>query len=308
VSAREWLGLDVGGTKLEAVRVDDDLRVLQRARAATGRDAGPAAVLDRAAALLGSVRGDGRAAGAGVGFAGLVDAARGVVRSSIMLPGWSEVPLAGRLAAALDLPACADNDANAAGLCELLAHGARPGLNMVVLTVGTGIGAALILDGRLYRGTHGLAGELGNTTLDWQGVECWCGNRGCANMLASGSALARLAAEQGVGDGSPAAAETVVALARAGDARAAAVLEQVARALGALVANAINAFDPERVALAGGLAGLDDGFLAAVRAEARRRAFAEAAAHVAIERAVHGAGAGALGAAALARERFGERR
>jgi glucokinase len=224
-----------------------------------------------------------------------------------MLPGWNDVPLGTRLQAALDLPVAVDNDANAAGLAELEALGRPSGLNMVVLTVGTGIGAAIVIDGRLYRGSHGLAGELGNTTLDWQGATCWCGSRGCANVLASGSALERIAGELGVEaeGGKHLTAATVVRLARRGDQHAQQAVTRAAAALGALVANVVNTFNPDRVAIAGGMSELGEEYLAAIRAEVAQRAFAESVAQVRIERALHGERASAIGAAVLARDLAG---
>lgn len=286
-----WLGLDIGGTKLLATCVSSGLEVLGEARVPTGRDQGRDAVLQRCADLVAGLVREHRPVGLGVGFAGLVDAERGVTRSSIMVPGFEEFALGDWLANACGLPVRVDNDANTAALAELAAR-PRPGLHMVVLTVGTGIGGAIVIDGALYRGAGGFAGELGNTTLDWRGERCWCGNLGCANMLASGSALAAAA-------GLP--AEEVARRAASGDANAQARLDHTTRALGALVANVVNTFNPHRVALAGGLATLA-GFVAAVRAEAGRRAFAEAFAQVEIVAAAHGERASAVGAAVLAKE------
>lgn len=296
-----WLGLDIGGTKLLAVCVDGDARVRAEARLPTLREAGPDAVLARCVELLSPLRERFRPRGLGVGFAGLVDGQRGVARSSIMLPGFDEFPLAARLAAATDLPVCIDNDANTAAFAELAGLPAPAGLHMVVLTVGTGIGGAIVIDGKLYRGAGGLAGELGNTTLEWQGTTCWCGNRGCANMLASGSALAQHAPALGIAGDGPTAAASVVRRASEGDGRAQAALQHTARALGALLANVINTFNPHRVAVAGGMAEVE-GFLDLARTEAACRAFPEAFAQATIARAVFGELSSAVGAAVLARD------
>jgi glucokinase len=193
--------------------------------------------------------------------------------SSIMLPGWDDVPLAERLSAPLGgLPVFVDNDATAAGYGEYLSLGSPEGLNMVLLTVGTGIGGAIIIDGELYRGATGTSAEFGNTTIDWQGETCWCGNKGCLNMLASGTAMANRTVEEG------------------------------ARALGAGVANIINIFNPDRVVLTGGVTSLGEAFLDQVRQEASWRAFSESMAHARIEYSVRGIEVGALGAAGLIRD------
>lgn len=292
------IGLDIGGTKLLAVCRDAEGVLLEEARVPTRRDEGRDAVLRRCVELVLPLRDRHAAKALGIGFAGLVDADRGITRSSIMVPGFEAFPLAGHCERVLALPTRIDNDANTAALAELSTV-SRHGLHMVLLTVGTGIGGAIVIDGRLYRGAGGLAGELGNTTLEWQGERCWCGNRGCANMLASGSALARAGA---VGEGAS-SAESVVARARHGDPAARAALDHTTRALGALVANVVNTFNPHRIAIAGGLCRLE-GFVAAVRAEAATRAFAEAFEAVEIVPAHHGERASAVGAAVLAEEAF----
>ncbi len=306
-----WLGLDLGASKILAVLVEEDLFLAGSLRTETRREEGPERVLDRALGLCRRlVEEGGRAKGVGVGFAGLVDPGTGAVRSSIMLPGWEGFPLARKLEEALGIPARADNDATAAGLGEFRALGSPPGLNMVLLTVGTGIGGALVLGGRLYRGKGGLAGELGNTTIEWKGRTCWCGNRGCLNTLASGSALSALARRlAGERPGSllgqkeePPSLPEVAEAARRGDEAARLAILEGARALGAGVANFINIFDPHLVVLTGGVTGLGETYLAEVRREAGKRAFAEAFAGTKIELSRLGDKTGAVGAACLAME------
>ena len=314
-----WLGLDVGATKVHGLlwrpgEPGGEFGVVAEARVASRREEGPRALYERTCELARELQfRAGRARGIGVGFAGLVDAGAGRVRSSIMLPGWEEFPLAEELCGRLELPVALENDATAAGLGEYVALGSPPGLNMVLLTVGTGIGGAILIDGRLYRGARGLAGELGNTTVDWRGPQCWCGNRGCLNALASGSAIAEASRRGGAGlretprEGPvhPVSVESVVAAARGGQARAARAIEEAARALGAGVANFINIFNPDRVVLAGGVAELGGDWLELVRREAARRAFPESMEHAVLALSVLGPRTGAFGAAALARERFG---
>jgi glucokinase len=312
-----WLGADVGGTKTAVVRVDGAGRVAARARFATGGADGPEAVFARLVAALRDLLVPG-VRGVGAGFPGLVDVATGRVRSSIMLDGFAGFPLRDRLSAALDLPAAADNDATAACVAEFAARGSPRGLHLALLTVGTGVGGALVLDGRLHRGRGGLAGEAGNTTLDWRGEPCRCGAPGCVNTLAAGPAMAADYAARRARSGRPTEApptlETCVAAAEAGDADARAALRRGAEALGALCANLINLLNPDAIALTGGvLAAADvplgpaagDTFLGAVRASARTRAFAEALAVCAIEPARAGPDAGAVGAALLARDAVG---
>jgi glucokinase len=246
----------------------------------------------------------------GAGFAGLVDWRAGSILSSIMLPGWEAFPLAERLSSELGgLPAFVDNDATAAGYGEFLALGANPEMNMVLLTIGTGIGGAIIIHGKLFRGATGTSAEFGNTTIDWQGKECWCGNRGCLNMLASGSAISDRASALARGADSalkgleePIPVERIDEAAGAGDRVAIQAIEEGARALGAGVANIINSFNPDRVVLTGGISALGPDYLKVVREEASKRAFSESVAHARIEFSVVGPEVGALGAAGLIRD------
>jgi glucokinase len=306
-----WLGLDIGGTKLLAAVLSDDLDMLGIAKCESLRDEGPEAVFGRVVGLCNDlIAKHGPVAGVGAGFAGLVDWRKGEVLSSIILPGWDGFPLAERLGSELEgLPAFADNDATAAGYGEFLALGAKPDMNMVLLTIGTGIGGAIIINGELYRGATGTSAEFGNTTIDWQGKECWCGNRGCLNMLASGSAISERAAALAVDDAGsrlkgleePIPVERIHEAAGAGDRVAARAIEEGARALGAGVANIINSFNPDRVVLTGGISALGPDYLELVREEASKRAFSESVDHAKIAFSVVGPEVGALGAAGLIR-------
>jgi glucokinase len=311
-ASRAWLGLDLGGTKLLGVLVDDDGQVLARARTPTAREEGPAAVLARCADLARELQdAGGPAAGAAAGFAGLVDPRAGRVLSSVILPGFADYPLAAALSGALGLPAWVDNDATLAGVGEFTALGEPRDATLVVLTVGTGIGGALFVGGRLHRGHGGTAGEFGHVTLDWHGEPCDCGSRGCLNTLASGTAIARRALSLAQADPQaalhgrtgPLALQDVARAAEAGDASAARALHDGARALGAAVAAAVNLLDPDRVSLCGGVVELGDSWLSQVRAEAETRALREPMKRVVLARAVHGSESGALGAARLARAR-----
>ena len=310
-AGRRFLGIDLGGTKILGAVHGDSTEPIALEQVATRRDEGGPAVLARALDLAHRLaQRAGPLHGAGIGFAGLVDAERGVVDSSIIVPGFDGVPLAERFAAALGVPCTADNDATAAGLGELLALGRPDRLNMVLLTLGTGIGGALVLEGRLYRGGASTAGEFGNTTIERHGPECPSGNRGSLNSLASSVAIGRIAAERALREGgsalaqfaAPITAAQVDLAARQGDALARAILEEAGRALGAGIANFVNIFNPDRVALMGGLTAAS-GYLEAAKGEARRRAFARSFDHARIELAVLGGRTGAFGAAALARER-----
>lgn len=296
------VGIDLGASKILAVALDGEGKGRARRKEPTRRGEGPARLLDRVAGIARSLAEEAGAplAGAGVGFAGLVDRRRGVVLSSIMLPGWRNFPLKRELERRLDARVEADNDANAALLGELRARGFPPE-TILGLTVGTGIGGAVAIEGRLYRGPLGTAGEFGNMTIAHDGPPCWCGNRGCLNALASADAIeaaARALPGPREGDAPPTVRSLAEAAAR-GDARAIALLRHAGALLGAGLANLVNVFNPDRIVLSGGVAEAGGVWLDAVREEVARRALAESAAHVRIERSVLGYDAGAIGAASL---------
>jgi glucokinase len=158
--------------------------------------------------------------------------------------------------------------------------------------VGTGIGGAIAIDGELYRGPGGLAGEIGNTTIDHAGETCWCGRRGCLNTLASGSAIAAQ-----LTDGN-----SLAECWRKGDPAAIRAVERSAHWLGVGLANAINLLNPTLIIIGGGVAELGSCYLDSVEKAARREAFFEAASHCRFELARAGYEAGAIGAGIMARE------
>ncbi len=304
-----WIGLDIGATKILGISMNNSHQMLGSLKLETLRQEGPGAVVERAASLCRTlIERHGPASGIGVGFAGLVDWKKGRVSSSIMLPGWEAFPLASTLSAEMDeLPVFVDNDATAAGYGEYIALGSPSGLNMVLLTVGTGIGGAIIIDGRIFRGATGTSAEFGNTSIDWHGKTCWCGNKGCLNMLASGSAISEKAHELAAlydesllkGLPEPISVEKISEAASRGDAAAARAIEEGARALGAGVANLINIFNPDQVVLTGGVSVLGERYLDLVKDEASARAFDESADHARISMSIVGTEVGALGAAGL---------
>jgi len=309
--AERWIGLDVGGTKILAVTVDPQLGVLDSRRIATHAHEGPEAVIERMVDLVSPLLREARSpiGGLGVGFAGLVDHQQGIIESSIILPGWNNVPLADRLRQALDLDVYVDNDATAAGHGEYQALGSPEGLNMILLTLGTGMGGALLIDGHLHRGSTNMSAEFGNTTIDWQGPDCLSGNRGSLNSLASGRALA--ASAQKMAELHPDSAlarhegpidcEVLAALYPA-DEIVRDLVDQAARRIGTGLANLVQIINPDRISLMGGLCGFGERFLDLIRSEIDARCFAVPARHVELGLARHGDLTGAIGAAALARD------
>lgn len=293
-SDRYILGVDLGGTNIVVGAMSADgsrelsvhetpTRATEGADAVVGRIVG---LLERVAAETLAATGAAREAilGVGIGSPGPLDRERGLVIFTPNL-GWRDFPLRDRISDAMRLPATLDNDANCATLGEWWRGAAQGGRNVVGLTIGTGIGGGLILDGRLYHGASDVAGELGHTTIDSTGRRCGCGNYGCLEAYASGPAIAERAREALAG-GEPSAmpqlvesdlsrltAALVYQAAREGDRLALEVVRETARLLGAGVANLLNIFNPDVVVLAGGVTQAGDALFEPMRAEVRRRAF-----------------------------------
>lgn len=288
---RYVLGIDIGGTNLVVGAVPPDgRRVVALRSEPTGAALGPDHVIERIvglarAAIDATRREDPHAEilGAGIGSPGPLNTTTGVV---ILTPnlGWVDMPVRDRIAAALGLPATLDNDANCALVGEAWVGAARGARHAVALTLGTGIGGGIIVDGRLVHGASDVAGEIGHMTIETNGRRCGCGNDGCLEAYASGPAIARRAveaiaagAESALGTpGGPTAAitaQTVYEAAAAGDQLALEVVKDTARYLGVGVANLINILNPDVVVICGGVTRAGDPLFAPLRREVARRAF-----------------------------------
>ena len=285
------IGIDVGGSKLLACLIDRGGRLLRTERREIGCEIRPDELLRLIEDLIqGLTRGGVRISGIGLGFPGLVDQ-HGVALSSVMLPHCGQLDLAGLLHDRLNLPCTVDNDVNNAARAETSLRG-RGDLSMLFVSVGTGIGGAVVLHGRLWRGVTNMAGEIGHVGVVQDGPRCLCGRRGCIGTLASGGAIERQL-------GRP-----VGTLAAAMATPSPVVTDAVARAcrsLGGAIASALNLLNLPLVAIGGGLAEIP-GFVGAVAEAARREAMPEIAAACRFERARAGHTAGALGAALLVRD------
>ena len=288
------VGIDLGGTNIAAGAMPTDgTREIAMRMTSTKAHEGADAVMDRIAAMIEDVIAQTSAEtgaersdflGVGIGSPGPLDRARGVV---IVTPnlGWRDFPLRDEVSKRVNLPATLDNDANCATLGEWWCGAAKGGRNVVGLTIGTGIGGGLILDGKLYHGASDAAGEIGHTTIDSTGRRCKCGNYGCLEAYASGTAIAARAREVlegdeesmmlGMVDGdlSRLTAATVFEASKKGDAVALEVVRDTAHFLGVGVSNLINIFNPDTFVIAGGVTQAGDLLFDPLRAEVRRRAF-----------------------------------
>lgn len=300
-----WVGVDIGGTKVLAVRVSAAGAVEATATVPMpGRTASDREVEDAVLRAARAAYGDERPEGVGISAAGLVDAAGQRYLFGAHLP-WRDAPVRERIEAGLAAegdgpPVVLDNDANCAARAELVLGAARGVDSAVVITIGTGIGGALVLDGRVVRGANGLAGEFGHMQVVPDGLACECGLRGCWEQYCSGRALERVTR---VALGRHLDGPEVSALAEAGDEVARRAFASVGTWLGVGVAGLVSAFDPELVVVGGGVSAVGELLLDPARGaladSLQGSGFRPVPALVA---ATLGPEAGAVGAALLARD------
>jgi predicted NBD/HSP70 family sugar kinase len=215
-----------------------------------------------------------RLLGAGVGLAGPIDRRSGAVGSSTILPGWIGVNVAAELGDRLEVSVHVDNDANLGALAESVLGAGRGASEMVYLMLSSGIGAGLILGGRLYRGAGGTAGEIGHVLVDESGAMCRCGNRGCLETFVGAGALLDLLRRS---HGDDLTVPDLIALAQRGDPGCQRVLADAGRTVGSVVAALCNQFNPERIVVGGELAAAGELLLEPLRQAVRRFAIPAAA-------------------------------
>jgi glucokinase len=290
------VGVDVGGTNVVVGTVPEDGRNLYgKMTEPTDINGGPDAVVNQITKLvlasLASARkelgNDIEIIGVGIGSPGPLDTESGTV---LMTPnlGWTNMPLRDRVSKAVGLPATLDNDANCAVLGEWWRGAAQGGEVVLGLTIGTGIGGGIVLDGEIFHGASGVAGEIGHATIDQTGRRCNCGNYGCLEAYASGPAIARRTLE-GLEAGAPSklpeyvggdlariTARTVSEAARDGDTFCLDVIRETAHFLGGAIANLVNIFNPDTVVICGGVTLAGDHLFEPLYNQVRRRAFAPA--------------------------------
>ncbi|GAA3745829.1 glucokinase [Spinactinospora alkalitolerans] len=311
------IGIDIGGTKVAAGVVTPAGRVLARLRTETpDRSKSPKVVEDTIAGVVEELRRDHPVNAVGVGAAGFVDEQRATVLFAPHL-AWRNEPLRDALRDRLGLPVVVENDANASAWAEVCVGAGRDAADVVVVNLGTGIGGAVVVDGMLHRGRHGLVGEFGHMTIVPGGHRCECGNRGCWEQYASGNAVTRDARELAAAD-SPVARRLIQAvdgdpaqitgplvsgLAREGDRASIELLEDAGTWLGIGLANLAAAFDPELFIIGGGVSEAGDLLLGPARTAFRRNLTGRGYRPEArVVPAALGNEAGLIGAADLARD------
>jgi glucokinase len=295
------LGIDVGVTNLKWAAVErtgapDDAsvaawRTLDRGQIATQAAEGPDAVIARMADLSHRALAQWPGiASLGIGVPGLYDPVAGATRFLVNMPGhWRDVAVAPRLSGTVGIPTSLINDARAFGLAELRLGAGRGARSLVGVTLGTGVGGVIAIDGRVHLGHDGTAGEIGHQTIDLDGPPCNCGSRGCLETFARADRIAAACGTETV--------EAAVVAARAGDARALAGLAEIGRYLGVGIGNVITIVSPDRVVIGGGIAAAGDLLLDPIREELRRRVWMTPLGSVEIVTAELGTWAGAIGAA-----------
>jgi len=328
------IGVDMGGTNLRIAAISTEGQLLEKittgVKLALGRDYVIGEMCDAILHLTERYRSVGRFLGVGIGVPGIIDVEAGMMRKSANLPGWSDYPVRDEIESRLGARVFLDNDANVAALGEKWLGAARDADDMAMITLGTGIGGAIILNGKIFYGMSGMAGEFGHVTIEPSGVPCGCGNRGCAERYASATAVVRMAREAIAGGDAPElakaarsdpdfSAKSVYDLAMKGDASAQRIFTRFGEALGILLADLVNVLDLDMFVIGGGVVSAWDAFAARMFSELRERSLVYAASapedpgaekkgasaqiasytrrHTIITRAILGSDAGLYGAA-----------
>lgn len=283
-------GVDIGGTKIAAGRVDGEARVsgavLLPCRAQEGYEISLAQVYRAIEEVL-----TPDVAGIGICAPGPLNPKTGVVLNPPNLPGWRNVELARLVTERFGLPCRLENDANAAGLAEYLFGAARGYDSVFYVTLSTGVGAGIILDGKIYHGKNGAAAEGGHVTIDWQSeAVCNCGTPGCIEALASGTAIQK---RYGM------TAEELAGRVATGDRRAVAILDEVAEMIAAWLGSVVSLLDPDIIVAGGGVSRIGEPLFGRLRESVPRRTINQCASQTPIVPAALAENAGILGAASV---------
>jgi predicted NBD/HSP70 family sugar kinase len=300
-SAAAAVGIDFDHDKVRVAVSDLSRSVLAEATAPHDVDHDAQGALALAAELVEQVLEQAgvdrdRLLGVGVALAGPIDHDKGALHPSDVLPGWANVDAAGELEQRLETPAYVDNDANLGALAEVTLGAGRNARFAAYVSISSGIGAGIVVDGRPYHGHRGTAGEIGHVVVDPQGPICRCGNRGCLETLASGPALLKLVQDSREGELS---VREMIELARDGDAGCRRAIADAGQVVGRVVAGLVNLFSPEMVVIGGDLGEAGDLMLDPLREAVRRDALPAAAEGLKVVAGELGERANLLGALAL---------
>ncbi len=286
------IGVDMGGTNLRIAAVSTEGQLLEKitlgVKVALGRDYVIGEMCDAINRLTAQYAAGGRFVGAGIGVPGIIDMRTGMMRKSANLPGWSEYPVRDVIERRLGARVFLDNDAKMAAFGEKWLGAGREVDNMAMITLGTGIGGAIILNGKIFYGMNGMAGEFGHVTIEPNGVPCGCGNHGCSERYASATALVRMAREAIDSGKAPGLAKAAISnpdfsarsiydWAIAGDPDAQRIFQRFGSVLGNLLSSLINVLNLEMFVIGGGVISAWDAFAPTMFAELRERSLVYAA-------------------------------
>lgn len=286
------IGVDLGGTNLRIAAISEQGKLLEKSTTGTkvklGRDAVIDEMTEAIKELASKFRDTHRLLGIGVGVPGIIHKATGLLRDSPNLPGWGDFPVRDEIERRLGTTVILENDANAAALGEAWLGAGQASENLCMITLGTGIGGGFVLNGRIWQGMTGMAGEIGHIVIDPGGPKCPCGSHGCAEQFASATAVVRMAREAIASgqapelaranfDGVELNAQLVYDLAIGGDKPAQAIFQKVGWALGLLLSDLVNALNLGTYVIGGGLANGWVSFAPAMFEELHKRSFVYAA-------------------------------
>jgi glucokinase len=294
------IGVDLGGTNLRVAAISDEGRVLDKVSIPAVYTAGPEHVASDITNIISSIRsriGASGLRGVGIGVPGFIDIEKGIVVGSANLPGFEGFPVRDAIQDKLGTTILLENDANAAALGEMWIGAGRDVKDLILITLGTGIGGGIVVGGRVLHGHLGMAGEIGHMTVYPEGNPCGCGNCGCLEKHASATAIAAMGRMMHFGD--RITAEGVYDLAKQGNERAILIFEAVGRALGVALANLINLFNFPLYLLTGGPLPAWDMFAPTMFHEIKTRSLTYKRTGTRVEKAVLGGDAGLFGAAYL---------
>jgi glucokinase len=287
------IGVDLGGTNLRIAAVDEQGTLLEKVTTGTqvarGRDYVIAEMCDAIREVSAKFSRGNRMIGAGIGVPGIIDRRTGMLRESPNLPGWDNYPVLNEIERRLGAPVILENDANAAAMGEAWLGAARGAESMCIITLGTGVGGGIVLDGRIWHGMTGMAGEVGHITVDPAGPRCKCGNTGCVEQFACATAVVRMAREAIANGSAPEleraagahdvefSAKEVHNLAIQGDQPARDIFGRVGWALGILLADLVNILNLQMYVIGGGVAAAWSVFSPPMFDELRKRSMVYAA-------------------------------
>jgi glucokinase len=319
------IGVDLGGTSLRIAAVDSTGTLLEKVttgtKVAKGRDHVIGEMADAIRDISRKFSRKGRLAGIGIGVPGIIDLDTGMLRQSPNLPGWHDYPVREEIERRLKTQVILENDANAAAFGEKWLGAAQDVNSMCMLTLGTGVGGGVVLEGKIWHGMNGMAGELGHMNVELDGHSCGCGSRGCIEQLASATAIKRMAEEAISAGKAPRlgramkedpefSAKVIYQMAVQGDPPAQEIFGRVGRALGVVIGDLVNIFNLPMYVIGGGVASAWEAFSPAMMAELERRSFVYRATapqpnksagkkNTLVTRALLGSDAGLYGAARL---------